>query len=452
VTNTSFGTVAARATSGEGPMSTRFGRLVRFVLVIGTATSAAVAGIAPLDAAVYRTNPFETAGTVVVADGAAGSFVLDDLHRTGGNVAREADDDGRVTINVQPATRYYLEVGDSDYRKAERDEVVVDGATVFVSGKAHETETGSVFVANYVWSPPPDQGGPGTPNPTPDLPRDVIKQRSFGVRAIITEGGATVTDKAPFVGGVGWGTEVGFTLGVFEAYGTSHVEKIAWSHGDRLRMYYTPYTRYWGPSGRTERADVIRFGDTVTVTGKYQWDGTDWRFFASNVFNPPPTSSGAGGPLRTVAATPQTAEGEYDPDTDQWIATRYEGASVSPDFGGFNRALITTDLDWYWHPNAYWELSGTYTAQQEGQPSRLEGSIEGVVIPGPNPQINAVLTVDAAYGHWAGWSGDGSIRGTAQFLGDSAGGTPPIDIYAEWRWTIRSPEATASGSSDDPGT
>ena len=373
------------------------------------------------------------------------------VHRSSNSATRHADADGRITVQVQSSTRYLKQVADSDYKRSTRDEVVVAGQIIFVSGKVQETTAGAVFFANYVWNPPPDQRGPGIPNPKPSLPRDLTRQRPFYVRGYVTQTEVPVANALNTNIGPG-SRELGFVAGAFESYGTAHTEQIARAHSDRLRLYIHPQTKYWTSKGRTDdKSAVIRHGDLVFVTGKYTWDGNDWRFLVSNVFNPPPGTGGAGGPLRTTANVVRTAEGEFDPDVDSWVGTRYEGKTTN-NFDGPSYGTITTDLTWYWHPDAYWEVFGTYTAQKEGSPNRLEGTIDGVVIPDDNGtgELSATLSVDAAYGHWAGWVGSGSVRATATFLGDAAGGTPPANVLGDWRWTIGRPDPAVAPAEEPP--
>lgn len=387
-------------------------------LVVGVLGGAALRS----SASTYTSQPFQTEGSVVAtpmdnggaAADAAGSFSLASRTRTVGPVDDAAASDGSVRVDPKPDTVYLAGTPSGQYRSATRAEVVQLGARIFVAGREIQTSSGSVLVANYVWNPPPATVGGGVPNPTPNLPRDAVVQRAFFVDATITETGVTL------VGSYGWSSLDGFTLGTFTSYGTPHVAQIAAAHDDHLRIYYLPYTKYWGADGKAStQSAVVRYGQPVHVTGEYRWDGNDWRFFATNVFNPPPTAA-AGGPLATTAELVQGSNGSYS------------GTSTA-NFDANASADIIATVTWTHESNGNWDFTGTYTAAKQNSANSISGTITGVVAPGTVPTVTASLTVNSATGAWSGWTGTGTLKGTATIVDPTAA---PTTFGGNFNWTI----------------
>jgi hypothetical protein len=437
-----------------------FRRLIRAVAVV-VATTAAIGatGMSTASGGAYQTAPWETEGTVVSTgapapnvQGATGSFVLDDLTRTGGgDISGAMNENGEVTVYVQPNT-VFLDDHDNDgeYRKATQAQVVVPGERVFVAGRFHRADGDTTLFANYVWNPPIEQlPPPSPPNPTPQDRGDYLMNRLFGVTARVTEPGTTA------VGTIGWNKFNGFTIGFFTDYGCGqspgcHVQAVAAAHNDRLRIHTTPLTTYWEGVGggqyrkSTDRyrvVEVLGSQQGVSVSGRYTWDGTDWRFIASHVFAPPPTESAPGGPTGPYTATMhQDSEGTYDEVAGIWRQSQWTG-TMDPG-GRLGLARVTMTLDWHRTTSGHWEFAGTYSivAPAPSQTS-LAGEISGSVPAGATlSPFNAVTSVAQATGDWNGWSGFGTAQGGATYTPGTTGDvTPPVEARATFQWRLVPP-------------
>lgn len=418
----------------------RRARVVRFGVVV-TLVALVVGAFLPASAATYQDNPYKTAGTVdavgdpVPALGVTASFRLSGLYNTAGASIEDAKDaQGRVTIYTTANTSFLRQTPNGNYRTASFEEVVVTGENVLVAGRWYVLDGRKTLFANYVWNPPPVAPGTRPPNPQPNLPRDAVIQRLFGVIAIITEQGVAL------VGSEGWSSAWGFTVGDISSYGSTHVQRIALHHDNKLRIYYGANTRYWTEEGTTtlDRSSVIKPQRVVRVTGRYSWDGTDWRFIASNVFaNPAPSQ---GGPLSTTADLAQQSPGTHEPASATWTTSEYQGRSTG-DFDGPTQASLSMTLDWvYDATSGSWEFTGVYTAQKDNSPNSIAGSITGVVTTVDGVQrAEALMSVDEAHGAWEGWTGDGSFEGYAQSVPPPSPSEPPLNLVGSFRWRLLRP-------------
>ncbi|MFZ6004386.1 MAG: hypothetical protein ACOYXM_10695 [Actinomycetota bacterium] len=416
------------------------GRLTK-VLLAALLLAGALANVAGVGGAdTLQPQPFEMAGTDtsvtpgVVGD-VIGRFVLDNTYRRGGDISAKSDP---VEITVKQDTRFFEDFdGDGSYTRSDLTGTVKpeDGFDVWVSGRFDLKNGQYTFLANNVFSPPPpiSSGGPTAVNPAPNLPRDMTSLRLFWIRGIVRFTGTRLIPSC-------CSSELyGFEVSPVEQTSSWHVSAIAAAHGNGLRIYEQPGTRYWG-SGKmiTERDLVVQTGNIVEVSGRYFWDGLDWRMVATQVVRVPegPTQP-AGGTLGTVATLARTGDGTFNESTQSWEGTTFEGRGLNFDGQG-NGAAVGLTLDWTYNDvNGEWDYAGTYFVQKDNSPNRLEGQITGTVAtanPGP---VTGVMTVDQAYGPWAGWGGFGRIlRGAAGYLGPPSSASPPNGFQAELWWQI----------------
>jgi hypothetical protein len=422
------------------------------VAVLGTVTlvGADVSGASET----FQSSNFQMAGDVVATGaptpnvpGATGSFELNHIDRTAGAISREVSDDD-ATVYVRPGTKFYSDPdGDGKYAVSTMEQVVSTGQRVFVAGRFDRSGDQYTLFANYVWNPPPPPLQPGHVNPKPTKPADYLVNRLFSVTGMVTETGAKV------VGDAGWNEATGFTMGNFSSYGCGtaadcRVHQIALAHADHLRIYTTPLTAYWLGDGSggyrktTDRASLIKSVGTtqgLKAVGKYTWDGLDWRFIATNLLAPPPSTSPAGGPTapyRTFVHEDQ--QGINDPATGIWADAIWSGTvGAGSHIGG---GSVSMTLNWH-QSEVGWDFEGVYTvaAPAPGQTS-LSGDISGTVLFGSNAPLNATVTVTQATGDWNGWTGYGTYEGTANYdVGSSGDVTPPIVATATFKWTLMPP-------------
>lgn len=427
--------------------------------IIAVAIGASMLGASAITAngGAYQTSSWEAEGTVVSTGapapnvaGATGSFVIGELARTGGDIGQAVDANGEATVYIRPGTVFLDDHdGDGAYVKSTQATVVVPGERIFVTGRYQRADGSVTLFANYVWNPPIAQlPPPDPPNPTPQGPGDYLMNRLFGVTARVTEPGTGA------VGGIGWSKLNGFTIGDFTDFGCGtgggcHVEAVAAAHQGHLRITATPVTTYWEGVGggqyrrTTDRYRVVELlgSQGVSVSGRYTWDGIDWRFVAHHVFAPPPSASAPGGPTGPYNATvQQTSEGTYDEVTEIWRQTQWRG-HVDPG-GKLGLATVTMTLDWHRTQAGYWEFAGTYSvvAPSPSQTS-LAGEISGTVGTGATlVPLDATVSVDQATGDWNGWTGFGTWRGGATNTPGTTGDvTPPLEARATFSWTIVPP-------------
>lgn len=387
-------------------------------------------------AKIYSQNPFKVAGTVTSAEEAVpgsglGTFRIDQLDGFAGAPFDDAiDSDGGVTVQTKPDTRFKQRNADGRYATSSFDEVLADGGRVLVAGRWTEVDGTKTLVASYVWNPPPTGASVRPPNPQPALPSDATPRRVFGVIGIISDTGTRLYNGGP------WSREFGFVLGDLTHVGREHTQRVADHHDGRLRITYTPTTRYWVPGNPdATRDDVVGLGVPVRVHGRYHWDGFDWRFLASNVFADP--SPPDGGPLRAQALLRQTASGTQDLVTGGVTGTRYEGRTAGPFDGAPTGGAVTLELDW-WQGADGWEFSGRYRAVKDGSANSIAGPVSGAIHQVDGVwRIDATMLIEVATGAWTGWTGDGQFEGTAGV--GALGGVPPSSIDGDFRWELRSP-------------
>lgn len=415
-----------------------------------TAMVIAAAGVSGA-AGTFQSSNFQMAGDVVSSGapapnvtGTTGSFVLDHLDRTAGAIGSEVQDD-EATIYARPGTKFYSDPdGDGKYTVSTIDQVVVPGQRVFVAGRFDRSGDQYTLFANYVWNPPPPPLQPGPVNPKPTKPADYLVNRQFSVTGLLTENGTTV------VNDIGWNKALGFTMGNFTSYGCGtasdcRVRQIALAHANHLRIDVDPLTTYWladGNGGYTKTTDRYAVVNSIgpsqglKVVGKYTWDGVDWRFFATNVFGPPPTASAPGGPTAPYTTfVHEDEQGTYDPGTGIWAAAAWSGTVGSGSHIGGGSVSMT--LNWH-QTETGWDFEGVYTvaAPAPGQ-TTLSGEISGSVAFGSNAPLNATVTVTRATGDWSGFTGYGTYEGTASYtLGTTGDVTPPITANAAFKWTL----------------
>lgn len=397
----------------------------------------------------YQNANFQVEGTVhAVGDprphvaGTTGSFVLEDLTdaRPGG-IQGAIDEDGRVTIDVQPGTTFMADPdGDGQHARSTFAETVVPGESVYVTGRFQRVDDEVVLFASYVFNPrPATLPEPPPANPTPQLPRDMVINRVYGLR------GALHNPSANLALGTAR-TKAGFELrdiqtGCDEGY--CHIDAIAAAHRGALTFTETELTQYWvqGPDGRHQRT-TNRFlaiesrgiGAEMLVTGRYFWDGTDWRFLVSHVFSPPPGSAGGSepGPLGPYnGGAVEGSAGSEDPVTGGRLGTEWHGTIDSG--GPIAGARIYLNLDWHEGVDGVWVFTGTYsilTANPGG--TGFEGEITGTVTPGVPGRLNADLTIVEGYGNWSTYEGVGSWRGGATFGPDGR----PVQAHGSFLWEV----------------
>lgn len=406
-----------------------------FVAAASLLTAVALTAL-PATAKTYSDNPFKVAGTVTDAQELApgsgtGSFRIDQLDSFKGASFDDAiDADGGVRIETTTNTNFKELNADGRYAPSSFAEVLTTGERVLVAGRWTELNGTKTLVANYVWNPPPTTLTPRPPNPEPNLPGDASPRRIFGAVGIISDTGTRLYNGGP------WSTEFGFVIGDLTYVGHEHTQRVADHHDGKLRIYYTPTTRYWVPGNPdATREDVVRLAETVRVHGRYHWDGFDWRLEVSNVFADP--SPPDGGPLDADSVLRQTDPGTYNALDGTVTATQYEGRTTGPFDGAPTGGAITLDLDW-WQNGETWEFSGQYTAVKDDSANSVSGPVSGTVVNEDGIQrITATMLVETATGAWDGWTGDGYIDGTVGFSGISD--VPPDAIDAHFQWELRSP-------------
>jgi hypothetical protein len=389
---------------------------------------------------------------VVNVPGATGSFRMGNLSNSGGPVSAATDDSGQITVYIQPGTKFYSDDDNNgSYTASTEQQVVVVGAHVRVSGKYQRNSSNAILLfANFVWSPPPTPR-PAThrpPNPQPVLPRDAGLNRTFGVKAFTKNGGAYIS------GSVGWSKFWGFTIHNFTDYGCGsqpacHPGQIAVAHGNELKIYETPNTVYWLCDGiecrKTEdRYTVVEIrgkADGIRVSGRYNWDGFDWRFYANHVFAQPPTASAPGGPIGPYGSTvAMTDMGTFNPATNVYEGTQWQGI-INPNGGNLASSNVTMNLNMWQTEDGVWEFTGTYLVQAFNNPTSLAGDIYGTVQSGTNPAaLDAQVTVDQATGWWNGWTGFGTWSGSGAYtVGSTGAQDPPVEANAAFKWVINRP-------------
>lgn len=411
-------------------------RLVAAVVVAASLLGAVGLSALPAAGKTYSDNPYKVAGTVAdaketIPGSGTGSFRLEDLDGFKGASFDDAiDADGGVQIETTANTRFKELNADGRYAPSSFAKVLTTGERrVLVAGRWTELNGTKTLVANYIWNPPPATVTPRPANPEPILPGDAFPRRIFGAVGIISDTGTRLYNGGP------WSQEFGFVIGDLTHVGHEHTERVAAHHDGRLRIYYTPTTRFWVPGNPdATRDDVIRLAAAVRVHGRYHWDGLDWRLEVSNVFADP--SPPDGGPLAADALLRQTDAGTQNPLDGTVVGTRYEGRTTGSFDGAPTGGDVTLELDW-WENDGVWEFSGEYTVVKDASANSVSGPVSGTIVEVDGiRRISASMLVETATGAWNGWTGDGYLDGTVGFSG--LGDVPPDAIDAEFRWELRS--------------
>lgn len=420
-----------------GNMAGRLTKLILAVLLMA-AGIASISGTGSADT--LQPQPFEMAGkdtsvTAGVVGDTIGKFTLTNTYRRGGNISGKSDP---VEITVKQDTKFYQDFdGDGTYVKSDLQGTVkpADAFDVWVNGRFDQTGGTYTLLASNVFSPPPPigSGGPTATNPAPNLPKDMTTFRLFWAKGTVRFTGTRLVPSC--CSSDLWGFEVS----PVQQTNSWHVSAIAAAHGNGLRIYVEPTTKYWG-SGKIliDRNEVVQVGNTVEVSGRYFWDGIDWRMIATQVVKVPDgPAQPAGGTLGTTATLVRTNDGAFNPDTQSWEGTTFTGRGINFD-GQNNGASVGLTLNWtYNNTSGLWEYSGTYFVQKDNGANRLEGQINGTVGTANPGDVTGVMTVDQAYGPWAGWSGYGRVlRGSAGYLGTPSSASPPNGLQAELWWQI----------------
>lgn len=419
-----------------GTMATRWIKVMVAGLVMAAAlTSGAGAGHADtLTPEPFSAKGVDTSVTPGVVGDVIGRFTLANTYdRTGGIPDQE------IEIVVKQDTVFYQDFDQNgSYTRSDMLGTVRpdDAFDVFVSGR-YDLKAGSyTFFANSVYSPPPPPyvPGPNNQNPAPSLPGDMTNLRTFYVKATVRFTGVRLIPQCCS------SDLYGFEVNQIEATSSQHLAQIAAAHGNNLRIYVTPTTQYWG-SGKilVDRDKVIQPGNKVFASGRYFWDGIDWRLIATQVTKVNENPAPPGGTLGTTASLVRTSEGTVNTTTQARTGSTYEGRGLNFDGNG-NGASLALTLDWtYDTPSASWNYDGTYSVQKDNSSNRLVGTINGTVTTANPAGITGAMIVDQAYGSWAGWTGYGQIlRGGAVYAGAPAMSIP-ASIEADFWWQIFGP-------------
>lgn len=390
--------------------------------------------------------PFAAAGEAIsVTPGLIGStggrFTLDNLYRTGGNIGPAGEP---IEVHSKSDTNYYVDPdGDGSYSTSTLTEtVVVGGADVWVAGRYTVTAGRYTFIANNVFSPPPQAIAGGPARPDPELPADAMFDRLFSIRAVVS------AERVRLEPSCCSHELYGFIVHPVTEANTGKVRAIAdanhWHgegdpHNGLLPVYTKVTTNYWQSGNFLEQRDAVVFkGNEVQINGRYQWDvaGGFWRFAANNVVDiPDGPVEPRGGPFSVDGTLIRANDGQFNDSTQTWDGTVFEGRGYNSRFGG---DLVFT-LDW-WHNDTTgkWEFVGEYSFQRDGTENRIEGIASGEVTTEAIAELaDGQLSVDQTYGVWEGWQGFGEIRnGSAEYLGPPSSASPPLSISANFFWKI----------------
>ncbi len=448
-----------------------FRHTVASLLGIITLTAAVLTGPTSASAQVLQSNPFSTDGSVVsvgkpipTVPGATGSFVLGNLRNTTGYITPAENAGGQVTIDETSSTSYFAcNSSGQNCKVASAPAVVVAGNELFVSGHYFVENGRYELVAEYVFSPPPapSTSSASPPMPTPTGFYDYEPANAFGVTGYVVSPGTYLDNQLL------WSPLWGFTLGRFgdfpNGYGCGTTsgcltQRIAESYSNHLFIDATALTTaFW--ISHNDGCTYQKTSDTyavvnsegatagLTATGRFLYSGNEWRFFASNVFAPPPQPPSAfasGGACEGITATygpvsassssiTETGRGAPAPGSSgytgssSYTATTWQGsfgAGFGYDGGVFSGGSIQLTLNWSMVPAstgtpAHWHFDGIYEATSESGSTSFSGQISGSAgIPAGgsgSAAVNATMTMDRGTGQFAGFSGYGNSSGSALY-------------------------------------
>ena len=456
-----------------GATRLRRGRwLVFAVAAVATMVSTTAAEVAVTSAAPASGTPFAVNGNVLKADagippnvpGVTGSFRLNGLEILFGNVAPAEepnpddpnDSDPTLRIDIQN-TKFYT-CDSTTCTPSTQEHVVVQGAQIQVQGRYYNAGGQYELIATYVFNPPPPPPPPPSPPPSRPPNPQPTSYRDFTLSNIYYFKAAVLKASSDLAGGytIGNASTPG---GDFADYGCGtqpgcKAELIARAHGNRLITDPQPTAHFWLSSDGgcnyvgSDAKTLGRLGATgIVVQGHYESDGGDWVFFISHAFVPPPKPASQCGvvPLPTTKKTSftsnvsQTMAGAFDPTTNTYNESQWQGTNGPGDFGAGPTQLV---LSWQQDSDGNWEFWGTFKiAASAPDTSSLSGDISGVALaPGAFTTLadfNANVTVQSATGKYAGWLGPGTWSGTVSYANLGPGSAqPPTDQQGTWSFVL----------------
>lgn len=422
-------------------------RLLRRVapIALGVGLLGAVSTHVPARAATLDSGHWATDGSAVSTGqpapdvpGATGSFQLGNLSGSSG-VSPAENSQGQITVYVYSGTKFYAcdNSGNNCVPSTQAKVVQVGGETVFAEGRYYDSGGQESLVAEYVFSPPPaPTPPPATPtaDPQPSSVQDYDLSDLYGVQGLVVGTGEDLLGK--------------FSVGAFfgsDPYGCGssgdcRTEQIAAAHGGQISIDPQPGsgTNLWiGDSSgcnfvkASSLLSVLQPGTTngVLVNGHYVWAGTDWAFFASNIFEPPPAAPGSCpaasvGPLPISVQFVESSQGTFNAATNEYENTQWSGQTDPNDSSFGNGGSATMSLT-FQQSGSVWDFWGTYMLTNSSGSTTLGGSINGTS-PAPSPgavlsSMDAQATVGTATGQFANWQGSGTYHGSASYL---VGSTP----------------------------
>ncbi|HZT66410.1 MAG TPA: hypothetical protein VFA11_11530 [Acidimicrobiales bacterium] len=441
----------------------------------------------------YQSAPFATQGVIqsvqMAPTGGVASFVLGSLSNTSGNIAPGEDSNGNITVDTDPSSVYYsCNTQTNTCAKSTDTAVIVQGDLVYITGHYFAETSQYQFVLSYAFNPPvapPASSPTSTPqNPQPSSLSDYTDSSLFFVTGQTTSPGTYLLE------GQLWSQDWGFTMGNFTDYGcgtasTCRVKQIALAHG----ATWDPTTSQWvgghllidqdpinttmwlsSDGGCTYAKTTDRYStvnwvgsqQSLYVNGHYTWDGTDWRFLATNIFAPAPStscpSSGPSyGPLSAGGVVVENPPNQPASAASCTAATpcpiTYTG-QMGPS-GPFSNGPTTMTLNWSYDPtatncggtqvsNGCWSFTGNWTvAAQSPSTTELAGTLSGTSTAAqapPSPPTGvaeATVTVTCGRGGYAGYSGSGTWN--ADTTTDTSGSAPypaPYNLDGTYHWSI----------------
>lgn len=373
------------------------------------ASGALLVAAAPSSGSTASYQNFEATGPVGTVDSSQTSFTLVNP-TTGGGVDAAKDSNGNLTINVQPTTKYWTyDASSGQYKPSTFAAVVVPGTTVEAAGRYSQVSGTYNLVANYVWSPPPANTTPTSPNPKPSTVQDYTFQRTFAVTGTATQLGV------PLTGSFAWSSNWGFVLGTStnpaDFSNDARVQAIAAAHQNQLPITTTDLTKYSLNGTKSDRASTVTAGATLFVGGHYAYTDGDWRFLASYIFN---GATPTGGSMSFTVATTRSDNGVSD-GNNGFAGVVYRGQSVAGD-GQINPGPVAfSNVQWSFDPSTVqWVFSGNWQATHNtSDASSVGGTISGTWNPMTEAlQGVAVLDSSQCTGFFQNLQGGGSFSGT----------------------------------------
>ena len=417
---------------------------VAAVVAIG-AIATGLSDVAPAGPSSYRT--FKAEGDVTTADNVPATPIKEGFTigppvlNTTGNPEETFNDDGSLSVRVDPNTQYYyFDAVKARYKQGTYEQVVIAGEYIRVNGRITEVEDGAADVlAVRVYLPPKTTSPP--PNPLPKTTRDYTLSRHFAAFGSPTQEGTRVVIYSDYLG---------FVLGNITYTNNDHVQAIADHHFNKLPIVALDgYTRFriqreddpnttFDESTRyrdgTKEETIVR-GESVWAAGRYMWDRDDWRFFAKYVWKPTKTASATAGQLifneHVTVTDPGVADGT------EWTGRDYEGSTAGGDGKIDPGPIEITDTNWSYDSSTnVWQFDGLWRATQAQ--SETKGELSGTISGSwsrSDGSLTGSMIIDNGTGRYEGITGFGRIN-TGTAIGGLVPNQPPETLDSQWQFTL----------------